>query len=106
MSSWTIDKRRQKTINFRVSEYEGWLIENLAEIFDTSKAEAIRRAIWSVRVLFEPSLKLEELVKEKNWNKSLADLLKPFPELAEMIKLEYSLWKKYHDEEVWENKEQ
>lgn len=100
-----VDKRKQKTFPLRLNEYEDWLIENLAEIFSTSKAEAVRRAIWSVRILFEPTLNLEDLVREKDWTKPLADLLKPFPELSKIISLEYSLWKKYHKEDVWENDE-
>jgi len=90
-----MDKRKKETIAFKVNLYEKFLIESLKETFNCDMSEAIRRAIWSTRILFDPTLKLKDIVKEQNWEKPLCDLIKPFPELEHMVDLEYSLWKRY-----------
>jgi len=102
MEMW-IDKRKKKTIAFKVNLYEEFLIESLKETFNCDTSEAIRRAIWSARILFDPTLKLKDIVKEKDWEKPLCDIIKPFPELEHMVDLEYSLWKKYSRENKDEN---
>lgn len=93
-----VDKRRRKTVAFKVNPYEEFLIQSLKEIFDCDTSEAIRRALWSIRILFDPSLKLKDIVTKKDWEKPLCDIIKPFPELAHMVDLEYSLWKKYSNQ--------
>jgi len=93
-----IDRRRKDTVALRVNQFEKYLIQSLEEIFNCDASEAIRRAIWSTRILFDPTLKLKDLVKEQDWEKPLCDLIKPFPELEHIVDLEYSLWKKYSRE--------
>jgi hypothetical protein len=90
-----IDKRRRVAITIKVNMYEKYLIESLKEIFGCDASEAVRRAIWSVRILFDPDLKLRDIVKELDWDKPLSDLIKPFPELEHIVDLEYTLWKSY-----------
>ena len=94
-----IDSRKKKTIAIKVSEYDAYLIESLTEIFDCNVSEVIRRAIWTIRILFDPSMKLKDIVIEQDWNKILTDIIKPIPELAHIVDLEYSLWKKYSNKE-------
>jgi len=98
MKMW-MDKRKKETIAFKVNLYEKYLIESLREIFGCDTSEAIRRAIWSTRILFDPGLKLKDMVKEQDWEKPLCDLIKPFPELEHIVDLEYSLWKRYFQKE-------
>jgi hypothetical protein len=88
------DRRKRHTVSFKVDEYELGIIKDTAEEFGESKGEAVRRALWATRILFDPKLLLRDAVRELDWDKPLADILKPIPELSAQIGLELAMWRK------------
>ena len=94
-----IDRRKKHTATVRLDEYELTLLKSMADSLDISMGEMLRRALLTTRILLDPDLPLGEMVKEKNWDKPLVDIVKPFPELSAKIGLELKLWEK-----IMENK--
>ena len=90
-----IDRRKKHYVPLKLDEYELMIVDMVAEEQGVSRGEAIRRLIWTSRILLDPDLKLGDMVKEKNWNKSLVDLIKPLPELASLANVELKLWRGY-----------
>jgi len=76
--------RRDRIIPVRFNEAEYDIISELAKEMGISKSEVIRRFIWTVRILFSSYLPLKEaLIKARGT--TLADALKPIPELMSII---------------------
>ena len=87
-----LDRRKKYTITFRVTFEELLLLEQLRQLFNESRTMAIIRALWAIRILYDPNLKLKDAVKEIDPDKPLGELLKPLPELASIINIHKSLW--------------
>ncbi|HDN18290.1 MAG TPA: hypothetical protein ENF41_04435 [Candidatus Bathyarchaeota archaeon] len=92
--SW-IDRRKKHTVAVRMDEYELLILDTLAEILRVDRSEAIRRALYTVRILFDPELKMKDAFEELKPDRSVADCLKPLPVLANIIGLDIKMWKRY-----------
>jgi len=64
-------------------------IELLSETLGISKSEVWRRMYWTVKILFDPKLKMSDALISNRYtklrNKPLAEVLKPLPELLTIL---------------------
>lgn len=93
LSMW-VDRRKKYTVTFKVDEYEYEIINDIARAFNESKGEAIRRALWVSRVLYDPNLLVKDALYMYDPNKPLCDVLKPIPELIHILGIEINLWRR------------
>ena len=88
-----IDRRKRHSITFKVDSYELQIIKDIAEALGESRGEAVRRALWVFRILYDKDLLLKDAVKEVDPNKALCDILKPIPELSAQLGLDIKIWR-------------
>lgn len=93
MSLWW-NRRKKHTITFKVDEYEMMIVDELSKEFKEDRSEVVRRALWTIRILYDPALCLKDALIEQDLDKPLCDVLKPLPELAHQLGLEIKLWRK------------
>ena len=73
-------------VTIRLDEQEYMMVTNLSKNLNTSKSEVFRRLLWTVRILFDPSLTAKDaLTSIVDNSESLGDILKPLPELIRII---------------------
>jgi hypothetical protein len=94
-----LDRRKRNTVTFKVDDVELEIIKDIAEAFDVPLGEAVRRAIWVFRVLYDKDLTLDQaLIPSANneylGDKALCDVLKPIPELSALLGLELKVWRR------------
>lgn len=83
------DRRKKHPITVRLDDVEYAIISEIADALKVDKSEAIRRCIWTVRILFDPDLKLKDaLIDNPDFEASLVDNLRPIPELGYKIGIE------------------
>jgi len=94
------DRRKRHTVTFKVDDYERQIIKDIAEAFGVSMGEAVRRALWVFRVLYDQNLLVKDALKpsvfeeENIGDKPLFEILKPVPELSAALGLELKLWRR------------
>jgi len=66
------DHKKQRVITIRLTEDEYRILESMAETLNTTKSDAMRKAMLIVRILCDKQLPLMQA-------------LKPIPELAKML---------------------
>lgn len=74
------------TIRLNRTEHE--MIEEIAKELDVSKSEVWRRLFWTVRTIFSSYLPAQEALSDVELDEhepSLADMLKPVPELMDVV---------------------
>jgi len=92
------DRRRKKTVTVRISWVEEMIINELMQIFNEPKSMVITRALWTVRILYDPNLKLKDALTTLNPETPLSEALKPIPELAHILGVELKIWRKQQRE--------
>ncbi len=75
----------QRRFEFLLDDQTDFILANLSMVTKLSKAELTRRSIYFLRILLDPNLKLSEIVKDQDWNKSLGEIMIPIPILAGKI---------------------
>lgn len=90
-----IDRRKKHTVPVRLDDLELAIISEIADALNIDRSEAIRRCIWTTRILFDPNLKLKDaLIENPNPEAPLFENLKPIPELAYIIGIELKVIRK------------
>lgn len=90
-----IDRRKRHHITLRLDDYEMTIVEDIAKSLNIDNSEAIRRALWVYRILYDNDLKLKDaLIPNFDPNKPLWANLKPIPELAHIVGLEVKIYRK------------
>lgn len=90
-----IDRRKRHTICVRLDDVELGIVDEIASALGIDKSEAIRRTIWTTRILFDPNLRLRDaLIDNPNPDAPLFENLKPIPELAYIIGIELNIIRK------------
>lgn len=90
-----------KTI--RLNRIENEIIEELAHNLRVSEAEVFRRLLWTVRTIFSSYLPARQAIAnvvDNGHEPSLADMLKPVPELMNIILTEMERKKVFDSENL------
>jgi len=90
-----LDRRKRRTVTFKVDEIELQIIKDIASTLEIDESEAIRRALWVFRVLYDNQLKVTDAIElPVPDNISLGEALRPIPELANHLGIEIKAWRK------------
>jgi hypothetical protein len=90
-----VDRRKKHLVTFKVDEIELQIIKDMAEAMEIDESEAIRRALWVFRVLYDNTLRaVDALNLPIPENQPLYEALKPIPELANHLGIEIKAWRK------------
>jgi hypothetical protein len=94
-----LDRRKRRTVTIKVDDTEYEIIKDIADALGVPLGEAVRRAIWVFRILYDKDLTLDDaLIPSENneylGNRPLSDVLKPIPELSALLGLELKIWRK------------
>jgi len=83
------DRRKKHSVTVRLDDIEYAIVKEIADALKVDMSEAIRRCIWTTRILFDPDLKLKDaLIDNPNPEQALIDNLRPIPELGYKIGIE------------------
>jgi len=90
-----LERRKIHNVSVRLDDYELAIVEDIARQLGIDKSEAIRRALWVYRILYDDNLKLKDaLVRYPDPDDPLWKTLKPIPELAHIIGIEVKIYRK------------
>jgi hypothetical protein len=82
-----------------VDDVELQIIKDIAEALEVPMGEAIRRALWTFAILYDPELKAKDALREGyDPEAPLAEALKPIPELAYILGIELRIWRRQQAE--------
>jgi len=96
-----LDRRKRRSVTFKVDEIEYQIIQDIAEALDVPLGEAIRRAIWVFRILYDKDLTVRDaLLDTFDPDGPLYKALKPIPELSYALGLELNLWRRQQSEKL------
>jgi len=93
------ERKKRHTVTLKVDDYEYEIIKDIAESFESTKGEAVRRALWVFRVLYDRNLRVKDALKPSAFegdigDKALFEILKPIPELSAVLGLELKRWRR------------
>ncbi|MEM2258035.1 MAG: hypothetical protein QXV39_07970 [Candidatus Caldarchaeum sp.] len=76
-----------------MDEYDYTLLDQAAEEQKISKGELLRRALLTIRVLYDPDLTVGKALTTCDPDTPLCVALRPIPELAGLVGLDLKVWK-------------
>lgn len=86
-------------MSLMLDDYEFMLLDLLHKKTGKGKGEILRQSLWLARILFDPDLKLKDVVKEIDPEGVFAELMLPIPVLSNKISLELQLWQQITEKE-------
>ena len=89
------DRRKKHHLTLRLDDYEYAMVQDIASSLGVDQSEALRRALWIYRILYDNDLKLKDaLVPYPDPDEPLWKALKPIPELAHIVGIELKMYRK------------